>query len=64
MRIGNNVAFNRILRDNTMAENTATYKGIALKTVFYLLLTIASAVGGLIFGLYYPETYLIMLIKW
>ena len=62
MRFGNNVAFNRILKDNTMAENTATYKGIALKTIFYLLLTVASAVGGLFFGLYYPETYVIMLI--
>ena len=36
MRFGNNIAFNRILKDNEAAENQATYKGIAFKTIFYL----------------------------
>ena len=62
MRLGNNIAFNRILKDNEFAENQATYKGIALKTFFYLLVTIASAIGGLLLGNYYPEAYVVLLI--
>ncbi len=62
MRIGNNIAFNRILKDGEVAENQATYKGIALKTFFYLLVTIASAIGGLVLGNYYPETYVVLIV--
>ena len=63
MRIGNNIAFRRILSDgSTDSVEQATYKGIALKTIFFLFLTIASAVGGLVFGSFYPEAYVTMII--
>ena len=63
MRIGNNIAFRRILRDgSTDCVEQATYKGIALKTIFYLFLTVASAIGGLLFGSVYPEAYIIMIV--
>ena len=63
MRIGNNIAFRRVLRDGSVDSVTpATYKGIAFKTLFFLLLTIASAIGGLVFGSFFPEAYIIMII--
>lgn len=63
MRIGNNIAFRRILREGSGESVTpATYKGITLKTLFFLFLTVASAIGGLIFGSFYPEAYVIMLV--
>lgn len=63
MRIGNNIAFRRILNEQSgEVTNVATYKGIALKTLFYLFLTVASAIGGLVFGFYYPEAYVVMIV--
>ena len=63
MRIGNNIAFRRILREGSgEVVEQASYKGIALKTLFFLFLTIASAVGGLLFGSVYPEAYIVMLV--
>lgn len=62
MRIGNNVAFNRILRKGERSENVATYKGVALKSFFYLLITIAGAIGSLALGYFNPEAYLTLFI--
>ena len=63
MRIGNNIAFRRILKEgSTDAVEQATYKGIATKTLFFLFLTIASAIGGLVFGSFFPEAYVVMIV--
>ena len=63
MRIGNNIAFRKTLNEQSgEVTNVATYKGIALKTLFYLFLTVASAIGGLVFGFYYPEAYVVMIV--
>ena len=63
MRIGNNIAFRRILKEQSgEVVDGATYKGIALKTLFFLFLTVASAVGGLLFGSVYPEAYIVMIV--
>lgn len=63
MRIGNNIAFKRIMNEQSgEVVNVATYKGITLKTLFFLLITVASAIGGLVFGSYFPEAYVIMIV--
>ena len=63
MRIGNNIVFNRILKNNAgEAVEKATYKGIAFKTLFFLLVTIVSAVGGLLLGSINPDAYIVMLV--
>lgn len=57
MRVGNNIAFRRIMKKGEISENAATYKGVALKSIFFLLMTVAGAIGSLAIGYLNPEAY-------
>ena len=59
-----NLVFRRLRNmdfDNANYE-VATYKGVAKKTIIYMMVTILSAIGGIALGYIYPALYMTMII--
>src|SRR5574344_2066543 len=53
MRMNSNIVYRRLLKENEAAGEyeVASYKGIALKSLFYLLMTVVGAIGSLAIGM-------------
>ena len=60
-----NIVFNKIRNAEYVNENyeVATYAGIGRKTLFYLLMVLVGAVGGILVGLVNQSLYLSILKK-
>ena len=58
-----NMVFNRIQKVGVQSENyvKATYKGVALKTVFFLAMVVLGAVGGLFLAVKNPGIFFVLL---
>lgn len=50
MRVGNNYVFKKAESFSRVSDEKATMKGVSLKTIFLLLITIATAVVSMVFG--------------
>ena len=50
MRVGNNYVFKKAETFSHLGTETATMKGVCLKTFFLLLITIATTVLSMVFG--------------
>ena len=75
MRTSNNTVFNKVnnlsqsadenVRINEGGEfvlENATYKGVGLKIIYFLILTILSAFGGILLSVTFPDLFYIFLI--
>ncbi len=60
---GNNPVFKRAMESEHVYEEvaSASYKGVIGKTLFYILLLIAGAVGGIVMMVYSPDLFVGML---
>lgn len=60
-RGGTNPVFNRVQRETESVQGYgASYKGIIFKTVFLLLVTIASGIGSLFLAAFSPTVYMVI----
>ncbi|MDY4145174.1 MAG: Bax inhibitor-1/YccA family protein [Bacilli bacterium] len=66
MRFGSsNYVFKKILNDDQISENyeSCTYKGISLKVIYFLLMTVLGAGLGIFLALTYPSMFVILAVS-
>lgn len=65
MRFGSsNIVFNKILQNEMLDANykSCTYKGISLKVIYFLLMTVLGAVGGILLAINLPTLYITLML--